>query len=70
METYTQCRFRKGDHFTIGWIPSHAAKIGNKVELLSLDGEFWDVISAGAVLPKDQVKDNERNYKDFQHSIK
>lgn len=70
IEYYKQCRFEKGNHRTIAWIPEHAAKVGNRVELLSLDGEFWTVSEVGTRLSKEEVKDNERNNKEFEHSIK
>lgn len=70
MENYTQCSFEKDNHRTHGWIPSWAAKVGNNVQLISLDGDFWCVVSAGEIQPMDAVKAAERNYKDFQHSIK
>ena len=69
-EFYYQCTFSKGNHRTIAWIPEEAAKVGNEVELLSLDGEFWRVTGVGHKLTKEEVKDNERNNREFQHSIK
>jgi hypothetical protein len=87
MEYYVQCRFIKrsfigimsareqkilgGDRHTIAWIPEHAAKVGNQVQLLSLDGDFWEVAGVGSVRkPKEEVKEDERAYKDFQESLK
>lgn len=70
IEYYNQCRFSKGTHKTIAYIPSFAAKVGNEVELLSLDGEFWKVDEVGEKVSVDFVKENERNYKEFQGSIK
>lgn len=65
---YKQCRFKKDKHETIAYIPAWAAVVGNKVQLLTLDGEFWEVVEAGSVVPADFVKKNERNYKQFQGS--
>lgn len=47
---WRQCIFRKKNSFTHAWIDSKAAKVGNKVQLLSLDGDFWDVIFAGNIV--------------------
>lgn len=65
---YTQCTFRKGNAETRAWIPSTAAKVGNRVQLVSLDNELWDVISTGETVSKEFIKENERNYKEFQGS--
>ena len=49
----TQCRFKRGNSETVAWIDSKAAKVGNQVELLSLDGKFWEVVSVGATTDED-----------------
>ena len=50
-KTWTQCVFQKqkekGYSQTTAWIDSKAAKVGLFVELLTLDGEFWKVVSVG-----------------------
>lgn len=70
-EFYKQCRFKKGSFETVAWIPAWAAVVGNQVELLSLDGEFWTVTEASKEsVSADFIKENERNYKEFQHSTK
>lgn len=70
-ERFKQCKFKKGDTYTIAYIPEHAAKVGNRVELLTLDGDFWEVISVSEQsVSKQAVKDNERNYKAFQASTR
>lgn len=65
----TQCTFRKkipgGYSQTTAWIESWAAKVGNKVELLTLDGEFWDIISVGATSEQDMS----RRHKTFKNNI-
>lgn len=57
---WTQCRFvrpvENGLRYTVAWIDTKAAKVGNKVELIDLDGEFWDVISTGAQTDKDPTE--------------
>ncbi len=65
---FCQCRFKRGTKQTVGYIPAHAAKVGNRVRLLSLDREFWIVTEVGQQVSTDFVKDNERNYKEFQAS--
>lgn len=68
---YKQCRFKRGDCYTIAYIDASAAKVGNKVQLLTLDGELWDVIEASSdSVTHEFVKENERNYKQFQGSLK
>lgn len=59
----------KGNSKTIAYIDAEAAKVGNEVQLLTLDGEFWRVDEVGSKVHADFVKENERNYKEFQHSI-
>lgn len=41
---YFQCRMRNGNAETVGWIEARGAKVGAKVQLLSGDGKFWEVI--------------------------
>lgn len=43
MALYFQCKMRRGEHETVGWIEERGARIGLHVELLSLDGKFWEV---------------------------
>jgi hypothetical protein len=69
-ENYTQCRFEKDSEVTVGFIPSHAAKVGNKVQLIDISEELWDVVSTGKEMPKAQVREYERNYKLFQISTR
>lgn len=68
-EFYCQCRFSLGNRHTHGYIPSWAAKVGNEVELVDLGG-FWRIDEVGEKVSADFVKDNERNYKEFQGSTK
>lgn len=63
------CFLKNGDKETCGYIEERGAKVGYKVELVEMDGEFWEVIS---VNPNPVSRDIAlgRNYKDFQHSTK
>lgn len=57
----TQCRFKRGNSETVAWIDSKAARVGDRVELLSLDGNFWEIIGTGSVTEKD-VWNQHRTY--------
>lgn len=41
---YYQCRMRRGDAETVGWIEERAARLGAEIQLLSGDGQFWRVV--------------------------
>lgn len=69
-EYYRQCRLKRENSETVGYIPERAAKVGNKVELLSLDSLFWTVTEVGTKVDYNFVKENERNYRLFQESLK
>jgi len=46
--TYVQCRFRRGVEHTVAWIEQRGARLGARVELLSLDdGGPWLVEAVG-----------------------
>lgn len=66
----TQCVLTKNNSQTVAFIPTHAAVPGKRVELLSADGEFWTVQSAGVTLDYDKVNQMSRGYKQFQGSTK
>lgn len=64
-KTWTQCVFQRkiegGIRQTTAWIDSKGAKVGLFVELLTLDGEFWEVVTAGKtvdVLPPFSFENN------------
>lgn len=40
---YKQCKLRRGSAWTTAWIEERGAKVGAHIELLSDDGQFWDV---------------------------
>lgn len=73
-ETYKQCRFQRKVNGavanTIAYIPSWAAKVGNEVQLLTLDAEFWMVLEVGQEIDKETMKALGRGHKDFQESLK
>ncbi len=69
-ESFTQCVMRNGTSETTGYIPSRAARVGNKIELPDFDGGFWEVISLGHKMHKAAVQSQSRNYKGFQGSTK
>jgi hypothetical protein len=44
MANFKQCKFRRGDAYTVAWIEERGAKVGANVELKTADGEFWEVV--------------------------
>ena len=72
--TYTQCQFALGNKRTFCWIETWAAKVGNRVQLLDMEGcdgaEFWKVIERYSTLPKDYVLEHARDYKERQGSLR
>lgn len=69
-EMYHQCGFKKetatGTAHTTAYIPERGAIVGAEVELKSLDGEFWTVVSVGPPVPKSTVIENEKNYRNHR----
>ena len=53
MQTYTQCRLRRGRTEQIAWIPSEFAKKNQFLRIKSEDG--WRVIGMGATMPESYV---------------
>ena len=39
---YVQCKFRRGSERTVAWIEQRGAKVGARIELLTLD-DAWEV---------------------------
>lgn len=68
-EMFYWCQLANGDKRTVGYIEARGAKLGNRVELLNLDGEFWEVLSVGDAKPKDWIRNNEKRFRDFQGSL-
>jgi hypothetical protein len=69
-QTYTQCQFRQGDRVTTCWIESWAAKKGNRVQLLDLDGTFWTITEVYGVMKAEDLQERSRDYKERQGSLK
>ena len=68
MQTYTQCRLRRGRTEQIAWIPSEFAKKNQFLRIKSEDG--WRVIGVGATMPESYVMmRHERDYSAAFHSI-
>jgi hypothetical protein len=54
---YFQCRLRRGDAQTVGWIEARGAKVGASVELLP-SRERWEVTEVYEHgLPEDYLKE-------------
>lgn len=65
MSHHTQCRLRKGDIETVGWIESHLAVVGKPVRMKLDDGTWetgWNVIEVWTTAPSEVVKERERDY--------
>ena len=69
-DTYHWCQLANGDKRTAGYIEARGAKVGNRVEMIDLDGEYWDVLTVGDAVTKEHVRKNEMRFKDFQESLK
>jgi len=65
VKSWTQCRFKQKNSETVAWIDTTAAKRGNLVELLTLDGKFWEIISVGITRDKNPSND----YRTFNNNI-
>lgn len=68
---YYQCKLRRGDKITTGWIPARGAKVGNKVELHpnTLLAGFWEVLSVGNVMGEDMLKQHQKDHRKSFASI-
>jgi hypothetical protein len=69
-DLYFWCSLRNGAKRTCGYIEERGAKLGARVEMVDLDGEFWTVTSVGASVTKEYVRAHEKAFKDFQGSLK
>ncbi len=80
-KTYTQCKFQQklfegktsfsqGEREVVAWIESWAAKKGNSVQLLDLDGTFWEVVEVYSVMRAEELRERSRDYKERQGSLK
>lgn len=68
-QLYHWCNLANGQKRTCGYIEARGAKVGNKVQMIELDSEMWDVLTVGPGVPKDQVRKNEVKFKAFQASL-
>ena len=59
---YTQCKLQHGFTEQVGWIPSWAAKVGNKVELLP-DRIFWEVLAVYTTLDSSDLENQRKGSK-------
>lgn len=70
---YKQCNFSHGVALTTAWIPSWAAQVGNQVQLKDSEDPniFWHILHvSSAEREEEEVKAQERMYKQFQHSTR
>jgi hypothetical protein len=60
VKQFFQCRLRRGDQVTTGWIEARGAKPGATVELLP-SRELWEVAEVfDHGLPEDVLKDQQK----------
>jgi hypothetical protein len=61
VKQYYQCRLRRGDSETIGWIEKRGAKMGVSVELLP-SRELWEVVEVFRenCLPETSLREHQR----------
>jgi hypothetical protein len=70
MKQYFQCRLRRGDSHTTGWIEARGAKVGATVELLP-SREMWEVAQVYAHgLPEDVLKEQQKLNRGSLPSVK
>lgn len=68
---YRWVQLRNGNKRTCGYIEERGAKVGNKVELVDLDGEMWDVMSVDPTpFSRTFVMGLNKKHKVFQESLK
>lgn len=69
---YRQCRFRRGPERTVAWIEERGAKVGMRVDLLTLDENgAWEVESVmGAPLAAAALKEMQDNNHNAFASLK
>lgn len=59
---YTQCRLRHDFTEQVAWIPSWAAKVGNKVEILA-DKLFWEVLAVYTTIDSSDLENQRKGSK-------
>lgn len=70
VKQYFQCRLRRGESTTTGWIEARGAKVGVSVEILP-SGEMWNVDEVyGHAIPEDMLKEHQRMHRGSLPSIK
>ena len=57
----TQCRFKKGNTYTVGWVDAKKIKGKKFVQLLDFGDEFWEVIAVGNTKEYKEVHTTFRN---------
>lgn len=70
MKQYFQCRLRRGDSETTGWIEARGARVGATIELLP-SREDWVVAEVfGHSLPEDILKEQQKLNRGSLPSVK
>ena len=66
---YFQCRLRRGDSETVGWIEARGAKVGASVELLPAR-EMWEVVEVfDHGIPREMLKEQQRLHRNSLPSV-
>ena len=63
------CKLQRSNKHTCGYIEAKGADLGKQVEMVDIDGEFWEVTSVGHGVTKSHARTVERKNKDFTRSI-
>lgn len=67
--SYYQCRMRRGDTETVGWIEARAAKVGATVELLPAR-EVWEVVEVFShAMPQSDLREMQQMHRGSLPSV-
>lgn len=59
-----QCRFKKGNSYTVAWVDAKKIKNAKSCVLETLDGERWEVMSKGAIKDSSEIP----SYRQFKNN--
>ena len=68
---YHWVQLKNGNKRTCGYIEQRGAKIGNRVQMIDIDNEFWDVLTVSEGVDKSLIRENEKQHKKvfWSHTI-
>ena len=69
---YKQCKIKKGDVFSICWIPDVSAKVGHKITVSGFaeDGDIWEVVEIYSKQPEEYIREYKDDYRKSFPSLK